>query len=197
MHNPSDKQDTSANLSLEEETSLWLRASEGDEKAREELILAYRPLVFWMAKKFTVSNSIFPDLIQEGMIALIRAVDKFDPARKSRFTTYSFYRIKGQMVNFIQRKESRAPCPVDESLMDLRDPFSPDKIDDLISISQGLKVLPEREAEVISSMVIHGREAKEIAFNKGMDLSHVYRLKRKGIFRLRNWLGLEDAKKET
>ena len=150
-----------------------------------------------MAKKFTVSNSIFPDLIQEGMIALIRAVDKFDPARKSRFTTYSFYRIKGQMVNFIQRKESRAPCPVDESLMDLRDPFSPDKIDDLISISQGLKVLPEREAEVISSMVIQGREAKEIAFNKGMDLSHVYRLKRKGIFRLRNWLGLEDAKKET
>lgn len=197
MHNPSDLQDTSANLSLEEETSLWLKVSEGDEKAREKLILAYRPLVFWMAKKFTVSNSIYPDLIQEGMIALIRAVDKFDPARKSRFTTYSFYRIKGQMVNFIQRKESRAPCPVDESHLDLRDPFSPDKIDDLISISQGLKVLPEREAEVISSMVIQGREAREIASNKGMDVSHVYRLKRKGIFRLRNWLGLEDAKKET
>lgn len=197
MNNPSDMHNCSSTLPLETETSLWIKVNKGDEEAREKIILAYRPLVFWMAKKFTISSSSYPDLIQEGMMALIKAVDKFDPSRKSRFTTYAFYRIKGQMVNFIQRKESKAPCPVDESLFDLRDPFSPEKVDDLISIGQGLDELPEKEAEVISSMVIHCRDAREIAQKRGIDVSHVYRLKRNGIFRLRSWLGLKDAKNRS
>lgn len=195
MDSPSDHSTNRSALPPEEESLLWLQVLKGDEKARETLILAYRPLVFWMARKFAVSHSVYPDLIQEGMMALIKAVDKFDPTRRSRFSTYAFYRIRGQMVNFIQRKEARAPYPVDESCLDIRDPFSPEKIDDLISIGQGMKELPEREAEIISSMVIDGKEAKDVAAAHGLDVSHVYRLRRKGLFSLRNWLGLKDAKK--
>ena len=65
--------DGRAARALEEE--LWRRMSnEGDEDARDELIVSYRPLVFWLAKKFTVRPSSYQDLVQEGMMALIRAV---------------------------------------------------------------------------------------------------------------------------
>ena len=55
---------------------LWHRmVHEGDDQAREDLVIAYRPLVFWLAKRFQVRPSSWQDLIQEGMVALIEAVD--------------------------------------------------------------------------------------------------------------------------
>jgi len=197
MYHPSDSSEKKLSLSPEVEDLLWCGKEKGEEEAREKLILAYRPLVFWMAKKFTVSSSVYPDLIQEGMMALIKAVDNFDRSRKSRFTTYAFYRIRGQMINYIQRSESRAPYPVDETAVDLRDPFSPDKVDDLISIGQGMEELPERESQIISSMFLKGRDAKDVACDHNLDVSHVYRLKRNGLSKLRMWLGLKDAKNES
>lgn len=196
MDQPSDSSKKRSALSFEMEEVLWSRKEEGEEEAREKLILAYRPLVFWMAKKFTVSPSVYPDIIQEGMMALIKAVDNFDRSRKSRFSTYAFYRVRGQMINYIQRGESKAPCPVDDTTVDLRDPFSPDKIDDLISIGQGMEELPEREAQIISSIFLKGRNAKDVALDQKLDVSHVYRLKRRGLSRLRAILGLKDAKNE-
>lgn len=196
MDQPSDSSKKRSALSFEMEEALWCRKEEGEEEAREKLILAYRPLVFWMAKKFTVSPSVYPDIIQEGMMALIKAVDNFDRSRKSRFSTYAFYRVRGQMINYIQRCESKAPCPVDDTTIDLRDPFSPDKVDDLISIGQGMEELPEREAQIISSIFLKGRNAKDVALDQKLDVSHVYRLKRRGLSRLRAILGLKDAKNE-
>ena len=59
------------NLSPEREEELWRRlSSQGDEDARDEIIVAYRPLVFWLARKFRVRPSSYQDLIQEGMVEL-------------------------------------------------------------------------------------------------------------------------------
>ena len=183
-------------LSREREDLLWARlAKDEDEKAREELIMAYRPLVFWMARKFYVHPSSYQDLIQEGMVALIRAVDRFEPERNLKFTTYAFYRVKGQMTNFLQRSEKRAPVPVEEEQLMAEDSFAPDAFETVLALSEEIERLPGKEGDVVRSLLLEGREAKEVARERGMDVSHVYRLKRNGVARLRKWIGLEEAPK--
>ena len=62
----------------QDDSQLWRDCAAGNEEAREELILANRPMVYWLAKKLKVPYSTYQDLIQEGMLALINAVDSFD-----------------------------------------------------------------------------------------------------------------------
>ena len=100
-----------------DDAELWRACAAGSEEAREELILANRPMVYWLAKKLKVPFNTYQDLIQEGMLALINAVDAFDCDRNIRFSTYAYYKIRGRMINFLQRVEAKAPIPVDESLI--------------------------------------------------------------------------------
>ncbi|MBQ4431315.1 MAG: flagellar biosynthesis protein FliA, partial [Synergistaceae bacterium] len=59
-------------LDAERERELWRKCADGDMTAREELIVSYRPLVFWIASKITVYDAqLRQDMIQEGMLALI------------------------------------------------------------------------------------------------------------------------------
>ncbi|MCU0307044.1 MAG: FliA/WhiG family RNA polymerase sigma factor [Thermoleophilia bacterium] len=82
---------------------LWrrLRAS-GDPRAREQLILAYAPLVKYVAGRM---GSALPshvdgdDLISYGIIGLMGAVERFDPDRGIRFETYAMARIKGAIID--------------------------------------------------------------------------------------------------
>ncbi len=178
-------------ISEEEERLLWGRAAGGDEDARDRLILLHRPLVFWIAGKFQVAPQQYQDLVQEGMIALIKAVDKFDPGRETRFATYGYYRIRGQMTNYLQRVEAKAPQPVDEEALQLSGGDETDKIDWLISIMDQLKELPDKESDVREALVFEGKKAREYALERGVDVSHIYRLQRKAISRIRNLLGLE------
>ncbi|MDO9508505.1 MAG: sigma-70 family RNA polymerase sigma factor [Thermovirgaceae bacterium] len=176
-----------------DEDALWRLCCEGDENAREQLILSHRPLVFWIAKKFRVAPQRYQDLVQEGMIALIKAVDKFDPSRNIRFVTYGFYRIKGQMTNFLQRVEGKAPFPVDDSETVTADPFEVDSLDWRICLRDGIDSLSAREGEVIRALILEGIRAREYADSIGMDVSNVYRIQRQALVKLRLWLGLADA----
>lgn len=179
-----------------EEAELWHRARiEGNERARERLIVAYRPLVFWLAKSFQIPSSSRQDLIQEGMVALVQAVDRFEPERHLRFTTYAFYRIKGRMVNFIQRSESKAPIPVEEVELLSREPaelFGQDGFDTLFALSECMDRLPEREGQIVQELFIGGKAARDVAEEWGIDVSHVHRLKRSGLSRLREWMLREE-----
>jgi len=189
---PRDHSGNERTLSPEREEELWRRlSSSGDEDARDEIIVAYRPLVFWLARKFRVRPSSYQDLIQEGMVALIRAVDKFEPERHLRFTTYAFYRIKGQMVNFLQRSELKAPVPVDDEYLMPEDSFAPDSFETLIAVSEEMHRLPAKEEEIVKALLVEGQDAKDVARKRGIDISHVYRLKRNGVAKLRKWLGPE------
>ena len=172
-----------------QEEELWKRVSM-DDRARDALIIAYRPLVFWLAGKFHVHPSSYQDLIQEGMIALIRAVDKFEPERHLKFTTYGYYRIRGQMLNFLQRSEQKAPIPVEDESLQCRDSFTADGFETLLTVTEELKRLPAREGEIVQALLVEGKNAKDVARERGIDISHVYRLKRNGIARLRKWLGV-------
>ena len=174
------------------ERKLWGRCREGCPDAREELIIAYRPLVFWLAGKFKVYSSLRQDLIQEGMVALINAVDRFDPARDLRFSTYACHRIRGQMVNLLDRSERRAPIPVDEDWLFTGE--SDEASDDgWFDVAESIERLRGKEAAVVSALFFEGKEPSEVAHEQKMDVSHVYRLRRSAVAKIRAWLGLGEA----
>ena len=180
-------------LSREEEARLWILCGEGDEEARERLILSYRPLVFWIARKYRVAPQRYQDLIQEGMLALIKAVDRFEPDRNIRFVTYGLYRIKGQMTNFLQRVEAKAPSPVDDAEVQVPDPFDADSLDWKICLADGIEALTGREGDIVRALVLEGFKARDYAESAGMDVSNVYRIQRRALAKLKAWLELGDA----
>ncbi len=184
-------------LRWEEEKQLWKAASGGDDDAREKLILAYRPLVYWMARKFNVTGHRFADIVQEGTLALIRAVDKFDVDRGLRFTTYACYRIRGQMLNYLQRVEAKAPVPVDTDMEEGDDLPSLREADEILTLREGLMSLPEREARILRELVMECRNARELAEEMSLDVSHVYRLKKKALSRLKECFLRDSATSEA
>lgn len=184
----------------EAEKDLWIRCSNGDEEAREQLILAYRPMVYWLAKNLKVHYGTYPDLIQEGMVSLIKAVDRFDAERNNCFSTYAYYKIKGGMINFIQRVEAKAPIPVDDETVFISEaPLAgsmseqADRTEWTLDLEQAMNSLSHREADIVKALVIEGRAAKEVAEEACLDISHIYRIRRKAIAKLRKWLKADEA----
>jgi len=194
-------EDISTDARFEEEKQLWIKCTEGDESARDELILAYRPMVYWLAKKLKVPYSTYPDLIQEGIVALIGAVDAFDISRNNRFSTFAYYKIRGRMINFLQRVEAKAPIAVDEEFFAEEDMSISSVMDQAersewtLDLEQALSRLSERESDIVRALVIEGRMAREVADEINIDISHVYRIRRKALGKLRKWLGInaDDA----
>lgn len=187
-------------LSAEEESLLWSESKKGSEEARERLILAYRPMVFWLARQFYVSYSVYPDLVQEGMLALITAVDRFDPVKKNKFSTYGYYRIRGQMVNFLQRVEARAPVPIEDEFLSQADPYQSDaeRMEFFLTLEEGLRQLPQRESDVVEALLLEGCKAQEVALREKLDISYVYKLQKKALSRLKSWFeGEKDATSES
>ena len=183
-------------LEPEHERNLWRLCSQGDVDAREELIVAYRPLVFWIAGKIHVNDpELKQDIIQEGMLALIRAVDKFEPEREFKFSTYAYHKIHGQIINMLERSERKAPMPVPDEWLQTTETFdgSERSDDDWLDASAAISKLRGREAEVVNALFFEGKEPKDVASEKKLDVSHVYRLRRSAIAKIRGWLGLEGV----
>ena len=181
-------------LEPEQEKNLWRLCTQGNMDAREELIVAYRPLVFWIAGKIHVSDpELKQDIIQEGMLALINAVDKFEPEREFKFSTYAYPKIHGQIINMLERSEKKAPLPVPDEWLQVADNYDDDSGEDWLNVAQSILRLEGREAEIVSALFFEGKKPKEVAQEKKLDVSHVYRLRRAAIVKIRGWLGLEGA----
>jgi len=90
-------------LTREEEHKLGLAAKQGDLEARETLIQSCIPWALKLASKFCELNpNVYQDLIQESMIGLIDAVDKFDPERNTRLTTIAFYYVRRDCIRWLK-----------------------------------------------------------------------------------------------
>jgi RNA polymerase sigma factor (sigma-70 family) len=91
-------------LTAQEELTLAQRASQGDHEARRQLIEANLRLVVNIARQYLHPDVEFLDLIQEGNIGLITAVDKFDPTQGSRLSTLAFYWINKHIQRFLNHE---------------------------------------------------------------------------------------------
>jgi RNA polymerase sporulation-specific sigma factor len=145
-------------------------------------------MVYWLAKKFRTFYGTYPDLVQEGMVGLISAVDNFEPERSNRFTTYAYYKVKGRMANFLSRVEAKAPMPVEDEYLERSETFEEDLdiMEWSVSLGEGIDKLPERERDILLSLVVEGRRADDVAGEQGVGVSHIYRLQRRAIARLKS-----------
>lgn len=180
---------SSQGLDPQEEAELWRLCRQGDEGAREALIVAYRPLVFWLARRFSLDEGTAKDLLQEGMLALIKAVDAYDVSRGNKFTTYAFYRIRGHMINFLERSEKRAPYPVDME-EEIAQPGECVAVEWRLLLEEAMGALTLKERDIIQALLVEGKKAGDVARDTAIDVSHVYRIRRKALARLRTALGL-------
>jgi RNA polymerase primary sigma factor len=109
-------------LSPREEVELAARIQGGDEWAREHMIKANLRLVVKIAREYEGLGLPLLDLINEGNIGLMKAVEKFDPAKGAKFSTYSSWWIKQSMRRAVanQAKTIRLPSHIVEKLCRLR-----------------------------------------------------------------------------
>ena len=108
-------------LTVEEERELTQRVASGDPEAKEQLIEANLRLVVSRAKSFQDRGLQFLDLIQEGNLGLIKAVEKFDPQRDFRFSTYAVWWIEQRIFRAIadQSRTIRIPIHTHDQLLAL------------------------------------------------------------------------------
>ncbi len=99
-------------LTAEEEVRLARRAKAGDEQARKRLVEKNLRLVVTVAKKYRGMGLPFEDLIQEGNIGLIKAVDKYDPERGYKFSTYAVWWIRQAVQRAVADKGRTIRVPV-------------------------------------------------------------------------------------
>ncbi len=94
-------------LSQQEENEIMIKLSEGDESARESLIVHNLRLVVYIAKKFENTNVNIEDLISIGTIGLIKAVNTFSIDRNIKFATYASRCIENEILMFLRKSAQR------------------------------------------------------------------------------------------
>lgn len=143
-------------LTAEEEVSLALRVARGDKQAKDTLTEANLRLVISIARRYSVPGIPLADLIQEGNIGLIRAVEKFDPRRGFRFSTYATWWIRRAIARAVinQGRTIRIPVYVAEMIHkvvktagSLRQDLGREPSAD--EIGEALSVAPDRVNEIM------------------------------------------------
>lgn len=98
-------------LDRAEMDALWKRVKQGDEAARQKMLELNLRLVIPAAKRFHREDVEFLDLVEEGNLGLLQAIDKFDPAKGFRFSTYAIYWIEQYIRKYIDEQSGSIKIP--------------------------------------------------------------------------------------
>ena len=97
-------------LTKKQEVALFKRISKGDQSARTEVFNSLAKLAVFIAKTYTNDPDMLQDLIQEANCGILLAIDKYDPQRGHRFSSYARWWMKAQIMNFINEKDAVHPA---------------------------------------------------------------------------------------
>lgn len=181
-------------LSREEESELWLGYKENNDlNCRIKIIEHYQPLVFKATTSWRLNETIAMDIIQEGTVGLIEAVENYDYQRGVAFSLYAMHRIRGRMLNYMQREGKLSL--LDESTIGNLLVDDGTELTNLAErnylveqVRNAMGRLPVNEQAVLSGVFLEDREPKQLAESLDMSISHVYRLQKQGIRRVRGML---------
>lgn len=155
------------------------------------------PLVKHAASRFIGRGEELSDLIQTGAVGLIKAAERFDPSRGTRFSTYAYSMITGEIMRYLRKRRGLITVSLDE----LHDEgFSPaetfaeypdafERAEDRIFAEQLISSLPERERELIRLRYYSGLTQREAGRLLGVSQPQVSRIERRALLRLRIYHG--------
>lgn len=142
-------------LSADEEKELAVRIAKGDKSARDKMIESNLRLVVKIAKRYMNRGLSFLDLIEEGNLGLIKAVERFKLSKECRFSTYATWWIRQSIERALVNQSRTIRLPVHVS----------DDINKMLRVTRGLIQKMNREPSV-----------KEVAVEMGVDIAYVRRL---------------------
>lgn len=190
-------------LSREEEQSLWIAYKENhDMKSRSTIIEHYQPLVFKATTGWRLDEMVLMDMIQEGTVGLIEAVEHYDHLRGVAFSLYALHRIRGRILNYMEREGKLSLLSIDSTVVDEMDgtfgDFLVDSTAEVASqaehnylveqVKNAMGRLPMNEQAVLSGVFLDDLEPKQLAESLDVSISHIYRLQKQGIRRVRGML---------
>jgi RNA polymerase sporulation-specific sigma factor len=201
-------------LEPHEEAELWRRYKyEDDVEARAKIIECYQPLVYKIVSSTKANPEVLLDLFQEGTVGLIEAAERFDPAKEIKFTTYAPFRIRGRIINYLERNNNKS-ITLDSNAQAMQeimgmasmfaDPTDTKKNVERLAedemllnvVLKSLSRLTEKEKAVVIGIYIEDKKATDLAKELGISNSYLSRLQKKGIRRLRGMLSrlMKDMK---
>lgn len=190
-------------LDAKEEAHLWRRYKEAaDKEARRVLIESYQPLVFKAVAAFKAADNIM-DVVQEGTVGLIEAVENYDHRRGVAFSLYALHRIRGRMLNFLHKEGTQNLTYIDKQVyngeydfleietIDNQSPGIAEQLEKKYLVGElksALHRLPSKEQMVLSGVYLEEQAPKDMAVQLEISTSHVYRLQKQGIRRIRGMM---------
>ena len=148
-------------LNVEEEIDLASKIARGNTEAKEELLKANLRLVVSIAKRYVGRGMPFCDLIREGIMGLMKAVERFDHKRGFKFSTYATWWIRQSITRAIaeQSHTIRVPVHMIETVNRVK------KVENLWLHNHGREPTPYEIAQELDMSVEKVKEAQKITYN--------------------------------